>query len=128
MIKSIWDYFKQWLSLLYLIPSTISVLQTFFSDEIKDTSLDFIDSLSKIQIIYVFISISIIAGINVTFVKNKLIIKLKNDMEFIRQQSNSPVFTTVNNIFYGNIDQRKFVNSNVIIGDKSKISENNGYN
>mgnify|MGYP006416752531 CR=1 FL=1 len=121
MIISIKDYFKQWLSFLYLIPSTISVLQTFFNEEIKGTGLNFINSLTKIQIIYIFILISIITGVNITFIKNKLIVQLKSDLEIIRQQNNSRVPTTINNTFYGNIDQRQFVDSTVIIGDKSKI-------
>ena len=121
MIISIKDYFKQWLSFLYLIPSTISVLQTFFNEEIKGTGLNFINSLTKIQIIYIFILISIITGVNITFIKNKLIVQLKSDLEIIRQQNNLRVPTTINNTFYGNIDQRQFVDSTVIIGDKSKI-------
>ena len=124
MIKSLKDYLKQWLILLYLIPSTISVIQTYFSEGIKNSCLSFINSLSKSQEIFIVILISMIVGIKITFKKNKNIRELENDIEILLQQNSATVNTYVNNIYYGDINLRQYINSNVIIGDESKIVNN----
>lgn len=122
MIKGIKDYLKQWLSLLYFIPSTISVLQTFFHEEIKDTWLSFIDSLTKVQILYTFIIISVFAGINIAIAKNKVLVELKDEIRYLKHNS-AKVPTTINNNYYlGDISLMEYVNSNVIIGDRSEIN------
>lgn len=122
MIRAIKDYLIQWLSLLYLVPSTISVLQTFFSEKINNSRLSFVDSLNDFEILYIWIAISVVSGINIAIRKNKLIIKLNADIDIVKQNTPS-INLIVNGDFYANIDQGTYVNSNVIKGDKSTIKK-----